>query len=58
MSDTPKKMPDGIVKLDVGCFRRKSPEQMAREKSTEYLEAELKRILEMGPPQPPPELEK
>jgi len=58
MSDIPKKMPDGVVPLDVGCFRQKSPEQMAREKSPEYLEAEIKRILEIVAPKPPAEREK
>jgi hypothetical protein len=53
MSDIPERMPEGVVKLDVGCFRQKSPEQIAREKSPEYLEAEIKRILEKGPPKPP-----
>jgi hypothetical protein len=57
MSDTPEKTPDGIVVVEVGCIRYKSPEQIAREKSPEYMEAELKRIFEKGPPLPPPELE-
>jgi hypothetical protein len=55
MSDTPKKIPDGVVFVDVGCFRQKSPKEMAEETSPEYLEAALKRILEDAPPQPPAE---
>jgi hypothetical protein len=53
MSDTPKKMPDGVVFVDAGCFRQKSPKEMAEETSREYLEAALKRILEGTLPQPP-----
>jgi high-affinity K+ transport system ATPase subunit B len=52
MNDDPtEKVPDGVIKLDVGCFRQKTP----REMSLEYLEAALKRIFEQGPPQPPAE---
>jgi hypothetical protein len=53
MSDTPKKRPDGIVIVEVGCIRYKSPEKTARKISLEELEAEIKRILEKGPPKPP-----
>jgi hypothetical protein len=51
MSDYPtKNMLDGVVSLDVGCFRQKTPKEMAEETSREYLEAAIKRILDEGPP--------
>ena len=55
MNDTPKKRPDGIVVVEVGCIRYKSPEQTARKRSLEELEAELRLIFEQGPPQRPAE---
>jgi len=44
MNDDPtEKVPDGVIKLDVGCFRQKTPREMSLN-----TEAALKRIFEQG----------
>jgi len=51
--DPKKRRPDGVVVLDVGCFRQKTPREMEEEADPKNLEARIKRILESKPPKPP-----
>ena len=59
--DARKKMPDGVVPLDIGCFRQLTPEEMLQKQlryfGAKTLEEAYWRIMRMEIPKPAAEQE-